>query len=166
MMIRLFIFLFCLLVQFTSLNAQQVTKVTHKKAVKTDVVTTGTMTIRKPDYICISTDNDADQLIMDGTKFTMTMGKRKHTTDSRKNPQFATFQSVLHAVINNQPIPASEELTVTTRGAQKTITINPAGKKKRQLFTSFVLVVDAKTSAFHTLRMNGRNDDYTEYTFK
>ena len=163
---RFIIFLFCTLAYLTSLNAQQVTKVTHKKAVKTDAMTTGTMTIRKPDYICISTDNDADQLIMDGTKFTMTMGKRKHTTDSKKNPQFATFQSVLHAVINNQPIPASEELTITTRGAQKTITINPAGKKKRQLFTSFVLVVDAKTSAFHTLRMNGRNDDYTEYTFK
>ena len=146
--------------------AQNVTRTQHRAAVAQDDVTTGTMTIRKPEYICISTNEGKEQLIMDGTKFTMTMGKRKHTTDSRKNLQFATFQSVLHAVINNQPIPASEELTVTTRGAQKTITINPAGKKKRQLFTSFVLVVDAKTSAFHTLRMNGRNDDYTEYTFK
>jgi len=156
----------CLVAGLASLSAQQVTKTTHRKAVKQDVVTTGSMTIRKPDYICIATDNNADQLIMDGTKFTMTMGKRKHTTDSRKNPQFATFQSVLHAVINNQPIPTGEELTIQTKGGQKTITITPAGKKKRQLFTSFVLVVDAKTSAFRTLRMNGRNDDYTEYTFK
>ena len=53
----------------------------------------------------------------------------------------------------------------SSKNGQKTITITPE-KKKRQLFTSFVLVVDAKTSAFHTLRMNGRNDDYTEYTFK
>lgn len=147
-------------------NAQTVTKTSHKKAVKTDVVTTGTMTVRKPDYICISTDNDKDQLIMDGTQFTMTMGGKKHTTDSRKNAQFATFQSVLTAVINGQPIPAGDDLSVTTQGGRKTITITPDGKKRRQLFTSFVLVIDAKTSAFKVLRMNGRNEDYTEYVFK
>ena len=37
-------------------QAQTVTKVSHSNAVKTDVVTTGDVTIRKPDYICISTD--------------------------------------------------------------------------------------------------------------
>lgn len=155
--------LFCLLTTFAS--AQSVTKTTHRKALKNDAVTTGTVTIRKPDYICISTDNDADQLIMDGTKFTMTMGKRKHTTDSRKNAQFATFQSVLSAVINNKPIPSGDDLTVTTKGSQRIINITPSGKKKRQIFTSFMLVIDAKTSAFQTLRMNGRGEDYTEYTF-
>ena len=48
-------------------QAQTVTKVSHSKAVKTDVVTTGDVTIRKPDYICISTDGGKDQLLMDGT---------------------------------------------------------------------------------------------------
>ena len=42
-------------------QAQTVTKVTHKKAIKTDVVSTGTLTIRKPSYVCISTDADKDQ---------------------------------------------------------------------------------------------------------
>ncbi len=60
--------LFCMLTCLANVNAQQVTKTAHKKGVKTDVVTTGSMTIRKPNYICISTDNDRDQLIMDGTK--------------------------------------------------------------------------------------------------
>ena len=50
-----------------SANAQTVTKTSHKKAVKTDVVTTGTLTIRKPDYICISTDGGKDQLTMDAS---------------------------------------------------------------------------------------------------
>lgn len=155
---------FCCLLALTA-QAQTVTKTTHKKAVKTDAVTTGTVTIRKPDYICISVDNNKDQLIMDGTQFTMTMGKRKHVTDSKKNAQFVTFQQVLTAVINNQPIPASEELTILTKGGQKVITITPVSKK-RQLFSSFVLTIDAKTSAFRTLRMNGRGEDYTEYTFQ
>ena len=148
--------------QCTSVSAQTVTKTTHKKAVKTDVVTTGTLTIRKPEYICISTDGDKDQLIMDGTKFTMTMGGRQHVTDSKKNPQFATFHTVLKAVINQQAIPQSDDMTVVTKGNITTVTIVPTGKK-RQLFTSFVLTVNAKTKALRTLRMNGRGEDYTEY---
>ena len=148
--------------QCTSVSAQTVTKTTHKKAVKTDVVTTGTLTIRKPEYICISTDGDKDQLIMDGTKFTMTMGGRQHVTDSKKNSQFATFHTVLKAVINQQAIPLSDDMTVVTKGNTTTVTIVPTGKK-RQLFTSFVLTVNAKTKALRTLRMNGRGEDYTEY---
>lgn len=148
--------------QCTSVSAQTVTKTTHKKAVKTDVVTTGTLTIRKPEYICISTDGDKDQLIMDGTKFTMTMGGRQHVTDSKKNPQFATFHTVLKAVINQQAIPQGDDMTVVTKGNTTTVTIVPTGKK-RQLFTSFVLTVNAKTKALRTLRMNGRGEDYTEY---
>ncbi len=158
--------LFCMLACLANVNAQQVTKTAHKQGVKTDVVTTGSMTIRKPNYICISTDNDRDQLIMDGTKFTMTMGGKKHVTDSRKNPQFVTFQAVLEAVINGRQVPAGEDLTVSTKGNEQTITITPTGKKRRQMFTSFVLVVDAKTSAFRLLRMNDRSGGYTEYSFK
>ncbi len=161
---KILLFLFCILA--VGANAQSVTKIMHKKAVKTDVVTTGTLTIRKPDYVCISTDGDKDQLIMDGTKFTMTMRGKQHVTDSRKNAQFATFQKVLHAVINGQPIPNDDELTTTTKGGQKVITITPAGKKRRQMFTSFILTIDAKTSTFKVLRMNGRKEDYTEYIFK
>ena len=148
-----------------SLQAQTVTKVSHSKAVKTDVVTTGEMTIRQPDYICISTDGGKDQLIMDGTKFTMTTKGKKHVTDSKTNALFATFQRVLHAVINGQPIPTGDDLTIQKSEGMQTITITPSGQK-RQLFTSFVLVVDSKTSAMKQLRMNGRGESYTLYTFK
>ena len=160
---RLILFLLCLLT--LSVSAQTVTKTRRTKALATDVVTTGTMTVRKPDYICISTDSDRDQLIMDGTQFTMTMGGRKHVTDSRTNAQFATFQSVLHAVINGQPIPQTDDVNVSTKGGVKTITITPVAKKKRQMFTSFVLTVDARTSAFSTLRMNDGKGGYTNYEF-
>ena len=147
-------------------NAQQsVTKVSHSKAVKTDVVATGDVTIRKPEYICISTDGGKDQLIMDGTKFTMTQKGKKHVTDSKSNPQFATFHAVLKAVINRQAIPTGNDITTTTKGSEQTITITPSAQK-RQMFTSFVLVIDNKTSAMKRLRMNGRNESYTEYTFK
>ena len=160
---KLLLIMFCMLACFA--QAQKVTKTVHKKAVKTDVVTTGSMTIRKPDYICISTDNDRDLLMMDGTKFTITIGSKRHTTDSRNNPQFTTFHEVLTAVINGQPIPQSDDMTITTKNGQKTITITPVGKK-RQLFSSFVLVIDAKTSAVVQLRMNERGENYINYDFK
>ena len=160
---KLLLIMFCMLACFA--QAQQVTKTVHKKAVKTDVVTTGTMTIRKPDYICISTDNDRDLLMMDGTKFTITIGSKRHTTDSRNNPQFTTFHEVLTAVINGQPIPQSDDMTITTKNGQKTVTITPVGKK-RQLFSSFVLVLDAKTSNVVQLRMNERGENYINYDFK
>ena len=95
----------------------------------------------------------------------MTMGKRKQTTDSRKNAQFATFQKVLTAVINGQPVPTCEDMTSVTKNGRQTLTITPQGKK-RKLFTSFVLVVDAKTTAMKTLRMNDRSGGYTEYTIQ
>jgi antitoxin (DNA-binding transcriptional repressor) of toxin-antitoxin stability system len=162
---KLIVTLAFILCQFSLSMAQSVTRTQHKAAVTTDVVTTGDMTIRKPDYICIATDGGKDKLIMDGTKFTLTMGGKQHTTDSRKNPQFATFHEVLLSIINGQPITAGEDMTVTTKDGKSIVNITPA-KKKRQLFTSFELVVDAKTSAFRTLRMNGRNGDYTYYEFK
>jgi hypothetical protein len=150
---------------FCPAEAQNVTRTRHQAALTTDAVTTGTLTIRKPDYICISTDGGRDQLLMDGTQFTMTMGGKKHVTDSKRNAQFATFQRVLHAVINGQPIPEGDDMTVVTKNGLKAITITPTGKK-RQMFTSFVLVVDAKTSAFRQLRMNERAGNYINYDFK
>lgn len=146
-------------------EAQSVTRTRHQAALTTDAVTTGTLTIRKPDYICISTDGGREQLLMDGTKFTMTTGGKKHVTDSKKNAQFATFQKVLNAVINGQPIPTGEDLTVATKNGLQTITITPTGKK-RQMFTSFVLVIDSKTSAIRQLRMNERAGNYVSYDFK
>ena len=149
----------------TPVGAQNVTRTQHRTAMTADVVTTGTMTIRKPDYICTSTDEGREQLIMDGTRFTMTIGGKQHVTDSRSNPQFAKFHEVLEAVINDKPIPVDDEVTVITKNGQQTITIMPQTKKKRQLFTSFVLVTDANTSAFQQLHMNERGGNYILYRF-
>lgn len=163
---RLIIALSFIICQLASTLAQSVTRTQHRAAIAQDVVTTGTMTIRKPDYICISTNQGKEQLIMEGTKFTMTLGGKKHVTDSHKNEQFATFHQVLKAVINNQPIPKSNDVTITSKNRQKTISITPIKKKKRQMFTSFELVIDDNTSAIRQIRMNERGDNYTTYEVK
>jgi hypothetical protein len=146
-------------------EAQNVTRTRHQAALTTDAVSTGTLTIRKPDYICISTDEGRNQLLMDGTQFTMVMDGKKHVTDSKRNAQFVTFQKVLNAVINAKPIPTGEDMTIVTKNGLQTVTITPAGKK-RKMFTSFVLIVDSKTSALRQLRMNERAGNYVNYDFK
>ena len=78
---------------------------------------------------------------------------------------FATFKKVLNAVINGQPIPTGDDMTIQKSEGIQTITIMPSGKK-RQMFTSFVLTVDSKSSAMKRMRMNGRNESYTEYIIK
>ena len=146
-------------------EAQNVTRTRHQAALTTDAVSTGTLTIRKPDYICISTDEGRNQLQMDGTKFTMIMDGKKHVTDSKRNTQFATFQKVLNAVINGQPIPTGEDMTIVTKNGQQTVTITPTGKK-RKMFTSFVLVVDSKNFAHRQLQMNELAGNYVNYDIK
>ena len=159
----LFLIVFTLFV--SPAEAQNVTRTRHQAALTTDAVSTGTLTIRKPDYICISTDEGRNQLLMDGTQFTMVMDGKKHVTDSKRNAQFVTFQKVLNAVINAKPIPTGEDMTIVTKNGLQTVTITPAGKK-RKMFTSFVLVVDTKTSALRQLRMNERAGNYVNYDFK
>lgn len=104
-------------------------------------------------------------LALAGTQFTMIAGGKKHVTDSKKNAQFATFQKVLNAVINGQPVTRGEDMTIATKNGLQTITITPSGKKQ-QMFTSFVLVIDAKTSALRQLRMTERAGNYVNYDFK
>ena len=136
---RILLMLLCILA--LNATAQTVTRTQHRAAVTQDAVTTGTMNIRKPDYICISTNSGREQLIMDGTKFTMTVGSKRHVTDSRK------------------------DIAVAVKNGKKIITITPA-KKRRQMFTSFVLTIDSATSAIKQLRMNERSGNYVNYDIK
>ena len=118
---------------FSPAEAQTVTRTRHQAALTTDAVTTGTLTIRKPDYICISTDGGREQLLMDGIQFTMTTGGKKHVTDSKRNAQFATFQKVLHAVINGQPVPKGEDMTIVTKTDSRPLPLRQQARNARCL---------------------------------
>ena len=70
------------------------TKTSHKDAIAKDVITKGTLTMKKPADVGITIDDGKDQLIMHGSEFTMVVKGKSHKTSSQKNPQFATFQAV------------------------------------------------------------------------
>lgn len=150
----------------------EVTKTRHKKALKKDQVTTGGAFLLRPDMISISTNEGQDKLVMQGTRFTMTVGGKEQVTDSRKNPQFATFHTVLTSIINGgtTDITQLKDVSVSKTSDSYSVTITPTTdndkKKKRMMFSSFVLVLDKKTGAFKLLRMVERDGSFTDYEFK
>ena len=147
-----------------------VTKTVHKKAITKDAVDKGTLTMNQPAEVCISCNEGKDQLIMQGSQFTMIIKGRKHTTNSQTNPQFASFQTVFESILagGDKDISKLTDLTMTKQNGLLILTITPQAKSKkaarRMLFSSFVLTIDTRTSELRTLRMNDRAG-YTEYTF-
>ena len=115
-------------------------------------------------------DGGKDQLLMQGNVFTMTVKGKKHTTNSQKNTQFATFQTVFESIMSGGTIDISKlsDLTISKQGNNLVLTITPKTSSKkearRMMFSSFVLTLDSKSGELRTLRMNERAG-YTEYSF-
>lgn len=147
-----------------------VTKTTHKQAVAKDVTSKGTLTMKRPATVSIVIDGGKDQLLMEGSNFTMVVKGKKHTTSSQQNVQFTSFQTVFESILSGgqKDISKLSDLTVNKQGGNLVLTITPKGDNKkaarRMLFSSFVLTIDPKTSELKSLRMNERAG-YTEYTF-
>ena len=147
-----------------------VTKTTHKQAVAKDVTSKGTLTMKRPATVSIVIDGGKDQLLMEGSTFTMVVKGKKHTTSSQKNVQFASFQTVFESILSGgqKDISKLGDLAVSKQGGNLVLAITPqaADKKsaRRMLFSSFVLTIDTKTSELKSLRMNERAG-YTDYTF-
>ncbi len=142
------------------------TCVKHNSAVKKAGTYKGNLYMKKPNKVSIIVDGGKDKLIMNGTTFTMVKGGKKHVTDSKKNAQFATFQTVFQSILSGgaTDITKLAGVNVAKSGQNLTITITPDSKKK-MIFSSFVLVLDTKTSEIKSLRMKERGKNYTEYLF-
>ena len=147
-----------------------VTKRTHKEALATDAVTKGTFLMKAPNEVSITMEGGKDQLLMQGNQFTMIANGKKHKTDSKKNVQFASFQTVFESILSGgtKSIAQLTDLTMKKDGSLLVITITPQPDSKkavrRMMFTSFVLTIDTRTSELRSLRMNERSG-YTEYSF-
>ena len=147
-----------------------VTKTTHKQAVAKDITSKGTLTMKRPATVSIVMDGGKDQLLMEGSTFTMVVKGKKHVTSSEKNVQFASFQTVFESILSGgqKDISKLGDLTVNKQDGNLVLTITPKADSKkaarRMLFSSFVMTIDTKTSELKSLRMNERAG-YTEYTF-
>lgn len=147
-----------------------VTRTRHiAKMKKQKAAVTGKLSMQKPDKVSIVVNSGKDKLIMNGTQFTMTLNGKSHKTSAQTNPQFKTFYKVFVDLLagGTTDISKLEGVTVSSQGNTVEVKIVPVitGKKKRLMFNSFELTLDARTGALKTLRMNERNNSYTEYSF-
>ena len=150
-----------------------VVKIKHNKALKQDMMTSGTLTMKKPNQVSIECEGGKDALIMDGSTFTMVLRGRKHTTTSTGNPQFATFQAVFESILsgaqNGVDLKKFNDLKVTKDGNTVVLTITPETNdkklKRRIMFSTLILTIDTKTSELKSLRLNERKGGYTDYAF-
>lgn len=145
-------------------------RVDHKAAIAKDDKVSGTMTIVSPNKINISVTDGKEQLDMNGDNFTMVMRGREHKTSSKKDNQFVAFQAVLNAIIQGDESRLANVPGITLTQTDDIITINMdptvgQAKKKRMMFSSFIITLDTKKGEMRSLRMNGRGKNYIEYTF-
>lgn len=154
----------------TVLVTAKVTRIDHKATVTNDEKLTGTMTIQSPDKMNISVADGREQLDMNGCDFTMLTRGREHKTNSRRDNQFVAFQTVLKSIINADATMLDNVpgISLHVNGDVLTITMDPTvglERKKRMMFTSFVVTLDVRKCELRSLCMNGRGKNYTEYTF-
>lgn len=146
-----------------------VKRIEHKAAIKKDAVTSGTFSYTKGgDMSMVFTPED--KLLMEGTKYTMVMGKRQSVARGETALLFGVMQRVVDAIMQGKEAEAVRTKTegVIVEQKENTITISPdtSIKPNRLLFTSFVIRFDARKHTLLSIRMNGRGkDNYTTYEF-
>jgi hypothetical protein len=147
-------------------------KTKHNAAVKDNAKYSGTLTMKRPSSVAISVNGGKDQLVMQGSTFTMVTRGKKHVTNSKTNTQFASFQKVFEYILSGGTsgnLASLSDLKMSKSGSNIVLTITPVAAnkkaKRRSPFTSFVLTINEKTSALVSLRMNQRGKNFTEYKF-
>lgn len=141
------------------------TMVKHNKAMTKNKTYSGSLYMKNPDKVAISCDNGKEQLVMNGSTFTMVVGGKKRVASAKTAAQFAAFKAVLQSVLNGgkTDITKVQGVKVETEGGNVVVTMTPT-KEKRMMFTSFVLTINRKTSALEALTLNSKRG-YTKYTF-
>lgn len=141
------------------------TMVKHNKAMTKNKTYSGSLYMKSPDKVAISCDNGKEQLVMNGSTFTMVMGGHKRVASAKTAAQFAAFKAVLQSVLNGgkTDITKVQGVKVETEGGNVVVTMTPT-QQKRMMFTSFVLTIDRKTGALDALTLNSKRG-FTRYNF-
>lgn len=139
-------------------------RTTHKTSGKDEVVK-GTLYVKSPEKVLIQ--NGKDALLMNGVFFTMKKGPLKARTNSLKDSRYKTFHDVLTGIFNggSTEISKNSDVKILKTGVNVVLTITPEAGKKKMMFSSFVVTIDAKSQELRSIRMNQKGSNYTEYRF-
>lgn len=145
----------------------------HNTLVTKDVTSQGKFYFKKPSKMLLALDSGKDAMLMNGDNFTLLSDGKPQTTSGKGNSQLQALTSALKAFSAGEQsdIDLSDiaDVDVTTKGNLVTMTITPivtdAKAKRKQMFSSFVIVIDQKAGELRSLRLNEKGQNYTEYTF-
>ena len=148
-----------------------VTVTKHNTMVTKDVVSQGKFYFKKPAKMCLKAGKDV--LLMDGENFTMVMDGKAQTMNGKGNSQMEALKGVMQNFSAGQEseIDLSEiaDVDVEKSGNTMTLTITPIvsdpKQKRKQLFQSFVVVIDQKKAELKSVRLNEKGQNYTQYDF-
>ena len=148
-----------------------VTVTKHNTMVTKDVVNKGEFYFKKPSKMCLKAGKDI--LLMDGENFTMVMDGKAQTMSGKGNSQMEALKGVMQNFSAGQEseIDLSDiaDVDVEKSGNTMTLTITPIvtdpKQKRKQLFQSFVVVIDQKKAELKSVRLNEKGQNYTQYDF-
>ena len=148
-----------------------VTVTKHNTMVTKDIVSKGKFYFKKPSRMCLTAGTDV--LLMDGEKFTMVMDGKSQTMSGKGNSQMEALKTMMQNFSAGQEsdIDLSEiaDVDVEKSGNTMTLTITPIvsdpKQKRKQLFQSFVVVIDQQKAELKSVRLNEKGKNYTQYDF-
>ena len=150
-----------------------VVRTKHNAALADDAVLAGTFTFTAPSKMLIEFNGGNDKLYMDGNTYGMVVDGQESVARGATQTQFEdllkVFRSIFLGDTSVGDVSELAEVSTETNGNLRIITVSqkvdPTQKKRRQMFSSFVLTFDVKTGQFKSLRMNERGENYTHYDF-
>jgi len=142
----------------------KVTRTTHRSAVKKDAVDYGSLTYKGAGEVAMFF-SDKDQLIMQGTTYTVISGKRRSVAKGDNALLFGALQRVIDNVFTGAKPTTGVGAEVNVTQSGNTVTITPGAKmgKKRLLVSSFEITIDPVKHRISQLRFNQKGNNFTLY---
>lgn len=150
-----------------------VTQTKHNSMVAKDLVSKGNFYFKKPNKMCMTFNNGADMMLMNGDTFSIVKDGVKNTANGGGNEQLQALKTILKNFSAGQDsdIDLSDiaDVDMTKKGNLMVMTVTPIitdpKAKRKMMFTSFVVTIDQKAGELKSLRMNEKGQNYTQYDF-
>lgn len=162
--------------RYKSLNSFSATvKLTrHNVALTNDIVTKGQYYWKRPNSQSMVFADTKEMLLAVGNSYTMVKGGKQRTIKAKGmgNNPFEILSDIythLQSADSNGSLTTQANVSVTKQGASYLLTVTPkttdAKARRRLMFTSLVITVDAKTGNMSRLLIHERGGNYSQYDF-
>ncbi len=146
----------------------------HNVALTNDVVTKGHYYWKRPNSQSMVFTDSKEMLLAVGNSYTMVKGGKQRTIKAKGmgNNPFEILSDIythLQSADGNGSLTTQANVSVTKQGASYLLTVTPkttdAKARRRLMFTSLVITVDAKTGNMSRLLIHERGGNYSQYDF-